>query len=126
MNGNTNRTLYKHAEKFLALVDKFEKEQITADGKMVRSQDALKTLDNVLKKGLKFHNEVVEKELHKEFPVLNVILTRVEEYASKLQINEHNAKKLTLENSFIIWQQLEVALALLASYVMDFLHTEGN
>lgn len=118
--------LYKHAEKFLLLVDKFEKDQITSDGKMVRSREALTMLDALIKKGVKFYNEVIEEKLPEKYPLLNIILTHIKEYTDKLQINEYNSKKLTLENSLIIWQQLETALALLASYVMEFLHEEGN
>ena len=115
------KVLIKHAEKFLKVVDDFEKNEIDIDGKMVRSEEAFNKLDDLLRKGLKFHNEVIEKKLYEKFPILNVILSTIKEYTDKIQATEEAAKKLTLENSIVIWQQLETALAVLASYVIDFL-----
>jgi hypothetical protein len=118
---NNMKVLLKHAEKFLKAVDDFEKNEIDIDGKMVRSEEAFSKLDDLLRKGLKFHNEVIEKKLYEKFPILNVILSTIKEYTNKIQATEEAAKKLTLENSIVIWQQLETALAVLASYVIDFL-----
>ena len=120
------KVIYKHAEKFLNAVDKFEKDYVGVDGKMVRSKEAIESLDTLLKKGLKFYNDVINEKVYEKFPMLSVILNKIKEYTDKLKNNEQTAKKLTMENALVIWQQLEVALALLASYVMDFLHTEGN
>ena len=120
------RDLYKKAEKFLTLVDDFEKTQV-GDGKMVRSQEALSTLDSIIHKGLKLYNAVIEEtDMMEKNPVLRIIGNHIHEYANKLYINDTNAKKLTLENSLIIWQQLETALALFASTLMDLLHEESN
>lgn len=120
------RDLYKQAEKFLNLIEKFESEHV-GNGKMVRSLDALTALDSIIKKGLKFYNNVIaESELIQKNTALAAISMHIQEYANKLVINDENAKKLTLENSLIIWQQLEVALALFASTVMDLLAEEGN
>ena len=120
------KAIYKHAEKFLNTVDNFEKNYVGVDGKMVRSKDAIESLDALLKKGLKLYNDVINEKVYEKFPILTVILNKIKEYADKLENNEQTAKKLTMENALVIWQQLEVALALLASYIVDFLHAEGN
>lgn len=120
------KDLYKKSEKFLTLIDNFEGKYITFEGQMLHTQEAFSALDKIIKQGLKLYNDIVEAKLYEKYPALNIIMHHIKEYTDKLEINDNNAKKLTLENSLVIWQQLEVALAALASYTMDYLHEEGN
>lgn len=119
------KALYKHAEKLTETINKFEKENVNLEGKMVRSKEALKTLDKLLKKGLKFYNEIVENKMHETYPVLAIPMAKVLELTGRLEITEANAKKLNMENSFQIWQQLEVALAVLACTYLEVIDNEN-
>ena len=119
------KTLYKHAEKLAEAINEFEKENVNLEGKMVRSKEALKTLDKLLKKGLKFYNEIAESKVYETYPVLAIPMAKVSELTGRLQITEANAKKLNMENSFQIWQQLEVALAVLACTYLEVIDNEN-
>lgn len=120
------RSIYKQAEYILTTINDFEGKNVSEEGHMVKSKDAIKDLDYIIQKGLEFYNNVVSAKLHEKEPRLIYSLTTIQSQVEKLETTELNAKKLTLESAFAIWQQLEVSIAYLASECLDILHEEGN
>lgn len=89
------------------------------DGKDVTSETSLEELQTILEEGFALHNFLVEKELYKDQPAITVALTSLEKFMNQLQINKENAEKLRLSNAIQIWNQTKIAIAVLASVVLD-------
>ena len=89
------------------------------DGKDVTSETSLEELQTILEEGFALHNFLIEKELYKDQPAITVALTSLEKFMNQLQINKENAEKLRLSNAIQIWNQTKIAIAVLASVVLD-------
>lgn len=96
------------------------------DGKDVTSETSLEELQTILEEGFALHNFLIEKELYKDQPAITVALTSLEKFMNQLQINKENAEKLRLSNAIQIWNQTKIAIAVLASVVLDRFEESGN
>lgn len=113
-----NKIINKNAKKILHKIDTLYGKYTNCDGKLILSEDALNVIDEVLKEGLLFYNEVVEeKDILTDG--LKIIMHNVYTYAEKLHKTEQNAKKINLQNVVVIWQQLICALAVFCNTILD-------
>lgn len=94
------------------------------DGKDVVSETSLVALQEILEEGFALHNYLVENELYKDKPAIEKNLLQLEDYLKRLIINKENAEKLRLSNAIQVWNQTKIAIAVLASSVLDTFEEE--
>lgn len=107
------------SKKLLKQIDEYCAQYTGIDGKDVVSETSLVALQEILEEGFALHNYLVENELYKDRPAIESNLVQLEDYLKRLMINKENAEKLRLSNAIQMWNQTKIAIAVLASSVLD-------
>ena len=107
------------SKKLLKQIDEYCAQYTGIDGKDVVSETSLVALQEILEEGFALHNYLVENELYKDRPAIESNLVQLEDYLKRLTINKENAEKLRLSNAIQMWNQTKIAIAVLASSVLD-------
>ena len=89
------------------------------DGKDVTSETSLFELQTILEEGFALHNYLVEHKLYEDHPEIKANLVQLEKFMGQLKITKENAEKLRLSNAIQVWNQAKIAVAVLASSVLD-------
>lgn len=111
---------YTLSTKILKDINEYHEKYVSEDGKDVKTQESIMTLNYIIESGFALHKYIVEKELYKERPLIEIPLLEVQKYLEQLQINKENADKLRLSNVIQLWNQTKIAIAMLACGVLDF------
>jgi len=112
--------VYLLAEKLLNDINDYAGRYTTEDGKDITSEDSVRDLEYILQAGATLHKYIVEKELYKGKPAITAGVMGVQRYLEQLAITPENADKLRLSNAMQLWNQFKIAVAVLASNILDY------
>lgn len=107
------------AQIIIDAVNKHYENYVSEDGKSVITEEMISSLNNILEKGFSLYNYMAEHKLYDGYPELTANMNEVAKYIKKLANTKANAEKLTLENTYPIWQSAMVTVAAMANSVLD-------
>ncbi|MCQ2574986.1 MAG: hypothetical protein MJ156_02700 [Alphaproteobacteria bacterium] len=105
--------------KILDQINQYVGDYTTADGKDVTTETSLSILQDILEEGFALHNYIVENKLYENHPAIEINLIQLEKFMNQLTITKENAEKLKLSNAVQVWNQAKIAIAVLASVVLE-------
>lgn len=107
------------AQIIIDAVNKHYENYVSEDGKSVITEEMISSLNNILEKGFSLYNYMAEHKLYEGHPELTASMNEVAKYINKLANTKTNAKKLTLENTYPLWQCAMVAVAVMSNSTLD-------
>lgn len=113
-----NKKLKKLLEEYFVDSDRFVAEYYDEFGEFIISSESFTRLTTILKEGLEIYNLIVTKKLYKDDEEIQKMLLLISEKASKLEINEENAKNLNTQNAVNAWLDLQLHILTLGVLIM--------
>lgn len=107
------------SKKLLDQINEYVGKYTGVEGKDVTSEASLTELQEILEEGFALHNYLIENKLYESKPAITASLIQLEKFMNQLTINKENAEKLRLSNAIQVWNQAKIAIAVLASAVLD-------
>lgn len=111
---------YVLAEKILNDINTYSEKYTSFDGKQITTSDSIADLNEIIQNGFSLYKYMIDKDLYKDKISICGYMKEVEKYIEKLQINNKNAKKLTLSTSVRTWNEAKIAIALFANSILDY------